>query len=129
MGDLEVTALDSFAERHGWFQSKPSIALFKIDVETYEKKVFQGVERLIKSNLIEKIATEIMIVGIGKDGIAGVISITKMLVDAGYELYMHGRWMGPNKSLTKIYAGLEDLPVDFINNVYEIARESLKDEG
>ena len=119
MGDLEVTTLDSFAERHGWFESKPTIALFKIDVETYEKKVFKGAERLIKSNLIEKIAMEIRTDNIGRDRIAGVNAITKLLVDAGYELYLHGGWMGPNKPVTKVYTRWEDLAADFIkNNVY-----------
>ena len=43
IGKMEITTLDSFAERHGWFDSRPSIALFKLDEEHFELEVFEGV--------------------------------------------------------------------------------------
>jgi hypothetical protein len=48
--ELDVISLDSFA---GWFESKPSIGFFKLDVEGYESQIIQGANKLFKSRLVE----------------------------------------------------------------------------
>lgn len=50
LGELHVITLDSFAEQHGWFESKPTIALFKLDVEQYE---FRSFKRSTKVNIFK----------------------------------------------------------------------------
>merc|ERR1719232_1572123 len=108
IGTMNITTLDSFAERHGWFDSKPSIGLFKLDVEYYEPEVFEGAEKLINSGLIEKITFELK-----PNQMEGAKSkIIKLLSDAGYEFYMHGTWPGPDKVVQKNYSRWEDLAAD-----------------
>ena len=91
--------MDSFAERHGWFKDKPTIALFKLDVEHYELQVLEGAKKLFASKLIEKIAMELKSDQVLQD----MHGIMKALFGAGYELYMHERWMGSNQRVQKIY--------------------------
>lgn len=114
IGKMEITTLDSFAERHGWFDSRPSIALFKLDVEHFELEVFEGAEKLLKSRLIEKLAFEL------KPGhsLHAKSKIIKSLFDAGYEFYMEGIWMGPNKRVEKVYDKWQDLVEDINKEKY-----------
>lgn len=115
MGELDLTTLDSFAERHGWFELKPNIALFKLDVEQYEPEVLEGADKLLKARLIEKIAMELK----PKHTVDAKRKIIRSLVDAGYELYMHGNFLGPSQNVTKVYSGWEDLVEDVINETYK----------
>lgn len=115
IGELEVTMLDSFAERHGWFDSKPSIGFFKLDVERFEPEVFEGADRLLKSRLIEKIAMEL------KPNLSSEqqFKMVQTLFDGGYELVMHGGMTGPHKPVTKTYGAGEELAADIFNMKYE----------
>lgn len=45
VGEIDIVTLDDFAERHGWFESKPSIGFFKLDVEGYEPPILQGAKK------------------------------------------------------------------------------------
>jgi len=114
IGKMEITTLDSFAERHGWFDSRPSIALFKLDVEHFELEVFEGAEKLLKSRLIEKIAFELK----PRQSLHAKSKIIKSLFDAGYEFYMEGIWMGPNKGVQKEYDKWQDLLEDINKKKY-----------
>ena len=42
VGGLPIVTLDSFAEEHGWFKTRPSIAFFKLDVEGFEANIMEG---------------------------------------------------------------------------------------
>lgn len=112
--EIDITTLDSFAERHGWFVDKPTIALFKLDVEGYEIPVFEGAKRLLKSKLIEKIAMEIQRRRTNEEKTL----VIKTLYEAGYEFYLHGHWMGPNNKVEKAYQGWEEVAQDFLNSTY-----------
>ncbi|GFH44731.1 hypothetical protein CTEN210_01205 [Chaetoceros tenuissimus] len=111
---IEVTTLDSFAERHGWFKSRPSIGLFKLDVELFELKVMQGARKLLGSGLVEKIAMEFK-----KDHEkAAKEGILQILFEANYELYKHGGLMGPHKNVTKTYSHWKELFDDVEKDMY-----------
>jgi len=97
---MELTTLDSFADRHGWFQSKPSIGLMKVDVEHFELEVMEGAGRLLQSNLIQRIAMELK----RDHPLVSKRKILRFLYGAGYELYMHGNWKGPNFKVEKSYS-------------------------
>ncbi len=112
--ELEITTLDSFAERRGWFEDKPTIALFKLDVEGFEPQVFEGANRLIKSNIIEKIAIELK----PEQDENEKSKILQLLFRAGYELFMHGTWMGPNTKVEKVYDDWKHLAIDINNHTY-----------
>jgi FkbM family methyltransferase len=115
LDEIDITTLDSFAERHGWFVGdKPTIALFKVDVEGLELQVLEGAKQLLGSKLIEKIAMEIQ----KKQTNEIKTEVIKTLHQAGYELYLHGEWMGPWQKVKKSYQGWEDLASDFHNNTY-----------
>jgi len=111
VGTMEITTMDLFADRHGWFQSKPSIGLMKVDVEHFELEVMEGAVRLLQSNLIEKIAMELK----HDHPLESKRKILQFLYGAGYELYMHGTWMGPHKKVDKSYnsSSFDELLQDF----------------
>jgi len=113
VGEFEITTLDLFAERHGWFESKPLIALFKLDVESYELHVLKGAKKLLKSGLIEKIAMELKY----DQDKQVTAEIVHLLFDSGYELYMHGGVSGPNTKVQKSYKTWNQLSKDFVNEI------------
>jgi len=115
VGEMEITTLDLFAERHRWFDSKPSIGLFKLDVEHFEEEVLEGARKLLRSSLIEKIAMELKPSTNSEDRESKIV---KELFDAGYEFYMHGKWMGPNEKVTKKYDEWQELVADIKNETY-----------
>jgi hypothetical protein len=39
---------DLFAEKRGWFESRPKIVIMKVDVKRYEALVLVGAEKLLK---------------------------------------------------------------------------------
>ena len=96
---LRITTLDDFAERHRWFETKPSIGFFKLDVERYELHVLRGARRLLQSQLIERIALELQ---------PDVRNSTKtetlqILWTAGYKPVLHGGYRGPNRPIDVNY--------------------------
>lgn len=114
IGEMQITTLDLFAERHKWFETQPCIALFKLDVEHFEFEVLQGAKKLLKSNLIEVIAMELK-TSYPKSVKSDII---KLLYTSGYEMYKHGRWMGPNKNVEQVYDNWQDLLEDIHNAKY-----------
>lgn len=111
---IEVTTLDSFAERHGWFKTRPSIGLFKLDVELFELKVMQGARKLLSSGLVEKIAMELKSYH-PQEAKTGILHI---LFESNYEMYMHGKWMGPHEHVTKTYSDWKELLEDINKDMY-----------
>ena len=105
IGIMEITTLDEFAERHHWLDSRPSIGLFKLDVEHYETEVLQGATKLLQSHIIENIVFELD----PKQSKDAKSNIVRMLMEAGYELYMHGGYKGPSDIVSQKYKNWEDL--------------------
>lgn len=114
IGDMQMTSLDLFAGRHGWFDSRPCIALFKLDVEHFEFEVLQGAEKLLQSHLIETIAMELK-ASYPKPRKSNII---KLLYSSGYEIYKHGRWMGPKYDVEQVYENWKDLVEDIHSQKY-----------
>ncbi|KAL7528170.1 hypothetical protein ACHAXR_004051 [Thalassiosira sp. AJA248-18] len=109
VGKMEITALDAFAESHGWFDSKPSIGFFKLDVEKFKREIIEGDTRLMNSRII---AMELKPAH-SEDATS---TIVQLLFDAGYEFVMHGAWMGPH---TEKYNHSSELVKDFQAGKYK----------
>lgn len=105
----DIITLDSFAESQGWFESKPSIGILKIDVEKFEKEVLEGGQKLLKSHLVEMISFELK----GFEPTDRKQRIIQILVESGYDLYMHGGGYGPSNVVEKVYDTWQDMAVDF----------------
>lgn len=114
VGKIDLVTLDSFAESHGWFESRPSIGFFKLDVEGFEPKVIQGAKRLLESRLVEVLAMELKRKMPKRDK----AMIVNAICNAGYDLHMDGRYAGPHKLVTKKYTKCEEVVDDIINNMY-----------
>jgi FkbM family methyltransferase len=93
--ELPVTTLDVFAEEHGWFESRPNIAIMKVDVERHEANVLVGAEKLLKAGIIQNIFTETSLENPERRHIGEAAH--QLLVAAGYKLKGYGGWMGPGK--------------------------------
>ncbi|KAL7530144.1 hypothetical protein ACHAXR_003334 [Thalassiosira sp. AJA248-18] len=115
VGKMEITTLDVFAESHGWFDSKPSIGFFKLDVERFECEVIEGAKRLLNSRIIETIAMELK----PDHSEDAKSTIVQLLFDAGYEFVMHGAWMGPNTKVLTKYNHSSELVKDFQAGKYK----------
>ena len=118
VGKIDLVTLDSFAESHGWFESRPSIGFCKIDVEGFELKVLQGAKKLLESRLVELLAMEMK----SKMTKGDKVMIVNAICNAGYDLHMDGGWMGPDKLVTKKYTKCEEMVDDILRNMY---RENL----
>jgi FkbM family methyltransferase len=93
--ELPVTTLDTFAEERSWFQSQPEIAILQIDVEQFNSNVLVGAQKLLRSNIIQNVFTEVS----RKDPtmIHKEMAAHELLVQAGYKLKGQGGWAGPSK--------------------------------
>jgi FkbM family methyltransferase len=115
VGEMEITTLDSFAERHGWFESRPSIGFFKLDVEYFELEVIEGAEKLIRSRIIEMIGLELKT----DHPRTTKYKICDLLLDSGYEFIMHGGFLGPNEPVKVNYVNATELVDDFQAKKYK----------
>jgi len=114
VGRMNITTLDEFAESEGWFDNKPSIPMFKLDVEMFERQVIEGAQRLLNSQIIEYIAMELK----PEHDELTKLKIVTILMEAEYGLYMHGMWYGPDTVVTKNYTSPIDLVKDLQKGVY-----------
>lgn len=114
-GEFQLVTLDQFAQEMGWFQSRPSIRFFKLDVEGFEPKIIKGAEKLFRSRIIDQFAME-MKRKLHSDKDKEMI--VKILFDSGYELFMEGAWKGPKNYVHKKYDKWEDLAQDIIQRKY-----------
>jgi len=112
--EIDIITLDDFAERHGWFESKPSIGFFKLDVEGFEPPIMRGAKKLFKSRIVELFAMEMK----PKLKRGEKNEILELVLNSGYDLYMHGEWRGPNKIVEKKYESFKDLADDIYNKTY-----------
>mmetsp|Transcript_1035 Transcript_1035/g.1133 ORF Transcript_1035/g.1133 Transcript_1035/m.1133 type:complete len:411 (-) Transcript_1035:248-1480(-) len=113
-GTFQLITLDEWAKSKGWFDEEKKISFMKLDVEGLELKVIRGCKKLLMSNLIKNIAMEFK----GEPEFAHErTEILETLYKAGYELYKHGKWMGPNKLVKKKYTNMTDLSNDVDNKV------------
>merc|ERR1711966_362340 len=99
VGEIEMVTLDSFAESRGWFESKPSIGFFKLDVEGYELHVIMGAKKLFKSGLIDLFVMELKEEIEERDKYAMI----QVIFNSGYDLYKHGGVLGPTKKVSDKY--------------------------
>jgi len=115
MGEIEIVTLDSFAETHGWFDERPNIAFFKLDVEGYELQVIEGAQKLFKSRLVELFAIEMQM---EKESVQ-IYKILDIVFNSGYELYMEGNYKGPDKKVDVKYTSHEELAKDIVAKKYK----------
>jgi FkbM family methyltransferase len=79
--ELPVLTLDAFAEERGWFDSRPNIAILKIDVERHEANVLMGAKKLMNSHIVQNVFTEVSLEGTQKSVQKEALEV---LVQAGY---------------------------------------------
>jgi FkbM family methyltransferase len=118
---LPVTTLDVFAEERGWFETRPEIAIMKVDVERHEANVLVGAERLLKSGMVKNIFTETSLEDPERRPIEA--AALELLVTAGYKLVGQGGWSGPGKEV--VWANDENLVANIFNSIEEGKKEYL----
>ena len=116
IGEFELISLDSFAEEMGWFVTKPNIAFFKLDVEGFEPKIIKGAEKLFKSRIIDTFAMEMKKNQLHSPDDKKMM--TKLFFESGYELYMHGGFVGPNQIVQEKFEKWEDLAQSILDRKY-----------
>ena len=115
LGEIEVITLDDFAESMGWFETKPRIAFFKLDVEGLEPQIIKGGKKLFESRLVEYFSMEMK----PKQTLhRDKRDIIRLMLKCGYELYMHGSYLGPNTIVHKSYDHYKELLSDISARVY-----------
>jgi len=112
---IDLITLDSFADQHGWFESRPSIGFLKIDVEHFEAEAIEGARKLLTAGLIEYIAMELKH---DHSNDTKTFIVRTLVKEANYELIMHGNFKGPNREVTTKYDDWKDLEMDFLNNKF-----------
>lgn len=91
---VQIVTLDNFAKERGWFESRPDIAVFKVDVEGNEYQVINGAQKLLKSKMIRNIFMEISV----REPFERKQNIPMLKFlgeDANYRLHAIGGWPGP----------------------------------
>ena len=58
VGSFTLLSLDQIAEDKGWFESRPTIAFVKVDVEGFELNVMRGAKKMIDAKLIKNVVFE-----------------------------------------------------------------------
>lgn len=93
--DLHVLTLDSFARERGWFESRPDIAILKVDVEGMEYTVIEGAQELLQAHIVRNIFMEVS----ARNKKEKEINKPALLAlhEAGYKLHKVGGWMGPSR--------------------------------
>jgi len=95
---LNVLTLDNFARERGWFESRPDIAILKVDVEGMEYSVMEGAMELFQAKLVRNVFMEVSARS-DEEATANKPSLI-MLKNAGYMLHKVGGWLGPDENLT-----------------------------
>jgi FkbM family methyltransferase len=96
--ELPVMTLDKFATERGWFQSRPNIAILKVDVERHEANVLVGANELLNARIVQNIFTEVSFDKGSSTSIEMQKDALKLLVQAGYKLAGQGGWQGPKEA-------------------------------
>ena len=98
---IQLVKLDTFAEERGWFESRPNIAILKVDVEGFEPAVFAGAEKLLRSKMVRNIFMEISTRN-DVEAKQNLPMLNLLAFDAGYELFSVGGWSGPTGKLLNL---------------------------
>ena len=114
VGECDVVTLDAFAERRGWFESRPSIGFFKLDVEGYESRVIAGARKLFAAGLVELFDMELK----PYTEKAQKYAMMQVLFEAGYEPYKHGGYIGPRKVVKTKWENWTSLAEDIAKGKY-----------
>ena len=96
---VHIITLDDFAEERGWFESRPHIAVMKVDVEGLEHTVIDGARKLLKANLVRNIFMEIS-VRTPEESTSNKHLLEFLTSSAGYTLKKVGHWPGPGRTVT-----------------------------
>lgn len=115
VGKIELETLDHFAETMGWFDSKPEITFFKLDVEGLEPQIVYGGERFFQARLVEYFAFETKPKRMSSKDKYDMLNI---IFNSGYDLYMHGGYKGPYHLVTTTYKDYKDLAADICKGQY-----------
>jgi FkbM family methyltransferase len=115
VGEIELDTLDHFAETMGWFESKPDITFFKLDVEGLEPQIVYGGKRFFQARLVEYFAFETKPKRMSSKDKYDMLNI---IYNSGYDLYMHGGYKGPYHLITKTYNDYKDLAADICKGQY-----------
>ena len=126
--ELEIITLDDFAKERNWFETRPDIAILKIDVEGLEYSVIEGAKQLLKAHLIRNIFMEVSVrTPEEKESNRPFIDFLR---NNGYQLHQTGAWAGPNtvvdwpndeKLADKILGGAEQEQAKQLNLWYKLA--------
>jgi len=92
---IQSVKLDNFAQSRGWFETKPTIAILKVDVEGFEPEVFKGAQKLVKSGIIQNILMEVTFRT--EKQLEDSTTMLQSIADAGYKVAGVGYWRGPKK--------------------------------
>lgn len=92
---IEIVTLDAFARVRGWFESRPDIAILKVDVEGFEYAVMEGAKELLKSNMIRNVFMEVSVRSAAERE-SNIPCLEFLSGPAGYKVHQIGGWMGPN---------------------------------
>lgn len=95
---VHIVTLDSFAKERGWFDSKPHVAILKIDVEGNECQVIEGAKEFLKTNMVHNIFMEIS-VRTKPERRSNIPCLQYLSGDGGYRLSRVGGWQGPGTNV------------------------------
>ena len=94
---MRVISLDNFANSRGWFETKPDIAIFKVDVDGYEAHVMEGAKQLLNSHIIRNIFMEAAIRN--KEELKAARNSLLIISQAGYKVRQWGDVKGPQNDV------------------------------
>jgi FkbM family methyltransferase len=118
--ELPVTTLDKFATDRNWFETRPNIAILKVDVERHEANVLVGAAKLLKARIVKNVFTELSLED-PKHREMNVAAL-QLLVEAGYTLAGQGGWPGPGNASP--WAHDENL----VKNIFAYLEKEVKEQ-
>lgn len=89
----KAISLDFLAKEHGWFNSRPNIAILKVDVEGQELNVLRGAKRLLEERLIRNVFVEIYV----KERVSDARDTLTILLGHGFKAVGMGGFSGPKR--------------------------------
>ena len=97
---------------------RQSIAILKIDVESFEPQVIAGAKRLLQSGMVENILMEAS----GSSGREDLHEMLLTIMHAGYQLHQIGKAKGPVNAIPANYKtmSMEELAQDLIQRLLKL---------
>jgi FkbM family methyltransferase len=106
---LQIITLDAFAKERGWFESRPDIAILKVDVEGKEANVMEGAKELLQAHLIRNIFMEVS-VRTPEETQENIPFLQFLTSKTRYQLHQIGGWMGPHTDVRDWPTDEQQLP-------------------